>query len=61
MGLLRSKKFWMSIAGVVSVVLSKFFGLSEETTMQIAGVIVAYVLGQGLADLGKSAKEIEKK
>jgi len=48
--LLTSKKFWMAIAGVVAVVLSNTAGIPEEQTLMIAGIIIAYILGQGLAD-----------
>jgi len=50
----KSKKFWMAVAGVVAVMLSHLAGVPEETTLKVAGLIVAYILGQGLADLGKS-------
>jgi len=59
MGLFKSKKFWMALVGVFAVVLSHFFGLSEDQIMSIAGVIIAYLLGQGLADQGKEAKKVE--
>ena len=54
--LLKSKKFWMSVAGVLGVVLGETVGIPEETTMQISGIVVAYIIGQGLADYGKEAK-----
>lgn len=57
--MLTSKKFWMSIAGVVAVVASEYLGLPEDTVMQVAGIIIAYVLGQGIADHGKEAKKLE--
>ena len=52
----KSKKFWTAISGTISVVLLHFFGVAEETTMQVAGIIVALLLGQGLTDLGKADK-----
>jgi len=59
MSLFKSKKFWLSIAGALAVVLGHFFGVAEDTVMQIAGIVIALVLGQGLADIGKSAKLID--
>lgn len=56
-GLFQSKKFWMAIVGVVAVVLSHFLGINEETTTKVAGVFMAYLLGQGMADFGKEAKK----
>ena len=52
--MLTSKKFWMSIAGVIAVVLSESAGVPENQTLMIAGIIIAYILGQGLSDSGKS-------
>lgn len=56
-----SKKLLMAIAGVVSVALGEFLGVPEEASMQILAIVVSYILGQGIADLGKEAKKIEKK
>jgi hypothetical protein len=55
MEIFKSKKFYVSIAGVIAVVLGSLLKIPEETTMQVAGIIIAYVLGQGLSDLGKGA------
>ena len=56
MKLVKSKKFWVSVSGVVGVVLGTYLGVPEEATMKVAGIVIALVLGQGLADLGKEAK-----
>jgi len=56
MALLKSKKFWMSVAGTLAVVLAGVAGIPEETTLKIAGIVIAFILGQGLADFGKEAK-----
>ena len=52
--MLTSKKFWMSIAGVIAVVLSDTAGIPENQTLMIAGIIIAYILGQGMSDSGKA-------
>ena len=52
----KSKKFWMSIAGVVAVVVGELLKIPTTTTMEIAGIIIAYVLGQGIADVAKARK-----
>ena len=54
MAILKSRKFYVSIAGVIAVLLAHFLNIAETTTMEIAGIVIAYVLGQGLADIGKS-------
>jgi len=53
---LTSKKAIATIAGVL-IVASNRIGLQlpEEAITQIIGAIAAYVVGQGLADLGKNA------
>lgn len=50
-----SRKFWAAVAGFVGPLLLTF-GVSNEKTTQITGVIVAgasviaYILGEGLID-----------
>lgn len=58
-GLLKSKKFWMSLLGLVSVVLNHLFGMDEQGLLAIGGIVMAYLLGQGLADLGKEKAKVE--
>jgi len=53
MKLIKSRKFWMAIAGVGAVVGAEQFGLSQDTIMKVASMFVAYLLGQGMADFGK--------
>jgi hypothetical protein len=58
MEILKSKKFQASIAGIVVVILSAFIPELDETEVtKIVALIVSYVIGQGLADLGKEAKK----
>lgn len=60
MSLLKSKKFLVSIAGVLSVVLMHYVNIPEETSMKVFGIIISFVVGQGLADIGKEKAKIEK-
>lgn len=54
---LTSRKFWMSIASFVSMLIV-FFGGAESTATQVTALIMAgatvigYVIGEGLADSG---------
>lgn len=54
---LTSRKFWMSLAAFVSLLVVAF-GYSESTASQIASLIMAgatvigYAIGEGLADSG---------
>ena len=48
--LLQSKKFIALIIGILTMVLQQVFDLDAETATKIAGLVGAYVLGQGLSD-----------
>ena len=52
----HSKKFWAAVVAAGVPILNHLFkaGLTQDVVMQIVGPIVAYILGQGLADLGKN-------
>ena len=50
-----SKKFLATAIGAIIVALGSGFGVSEAESTKIAGMITAYVLGQGLADHGMSS------
>jgi uncharacterized protein involved in cysteine biosynthesis len=57
MDLIKSKKFQMAIAGIIVVVVTSFIPEIDEAELtKIVGLIVAYIVGQGLADFGKEAK-----
>tara|TARA_R110002020_G_scaffold240290_2_gene453026 strand:+ start:1944 stop:2138 length:195 start_codon:yes stop_codon:yes gene_type:complete len=46
----KSKKFWYTVIGVVTTLLSDTFGLNAEEVNNILLSIAALVLGQGFAD-----------
>lgn len=52
---LTSRKFWMAVVGLITGLLL-LFGVDNDTTEKIGGVvltagsIVAYILGEGMAD-----------
>ena len=55
---LSSKKFWAAVvAAVVAAVLQHYGWPVEKIALCVTGPLIAYVLGQGLADLGKERKE----
>ena len=54
MGLFKSKKFWMAIAGVAAEALMYFLGVPLETSMAILSPIIAFIIGQSVADIGKA-------
>jgi hypothetical protein len=55
--LLTSKKALAAVAGVIIAATNRYgLQLPEEAVNQILAAVVAYVIGQGLADFGKAAK-----
>tara|TARA_R110000796_G_scaffold56602_1_gene131160 strand:+ start:417 stop:614 length:198 start_codon:yes stop_codon:yes gene_type:complete len=48
--MLKSKKFWYTMAGIVTTFLSDTFGLEAEQVNNILMSIGALVLGQGISD-----------
>ena len=52
--LIKSKKFYALLAGVIVAILSSFgLGIPEEKLTEILMFIGTYILGQGLADFRK--------
>lgn len=46
--LLKSRRFWAAVAGVVSVVAADMLGVSEDRIMEVAGIAIAWILGDSL-------------
>ena len=65
MELISSKKAIASVSGVIVSVLVLKLGIGEDQAKEIAQAVVAltvaYVVGQGVADHGKSAAQIAAK
>lgn len=59
---LTSRKFWLSVASFVSMLIVALGG-AEEVATQVTGLIMAgatvigYVIGEGLADAGNSGTD----
>ena len=61
---LTSRKFWIAIANFVAMMVVAFGGTDNQaaqvTALIMAGAsVVAYVIGEGLADAGNVSTEIE--
>ena len=60
---LTSRKFWMAVVGLVTGVMVAF-GTDAETVETVSGVImsaasvVAYIIGEGLADANHVEPEV---
>lgn len=46
--LLKSRRFWVAVASVASIVLKDTVGLDEEQTMNIAAIAIAWILGDSV-------------
>ena len=58
-GLLTSKKFIVLISGLLVTLLAKFkLNIDATTVQEFVAMIIAYVIGQGIADSGKEAAKI---
>ena len=63
---LTSRKFWMSVASFVAMLIV-FIWKDEQIATQVSALIMAgatvigYVIGEGLADAGNKEDENEKR
>lgn len=58
-GLLGSKKFLMTLAGLIVAFLAKRgFNVSDEIVLAILGFFASAIVGQGIADNGKAAAQV---
>lgn len=59
-GLIGSKKFLVTISGLIVTLLAKYkFNVDPEMIKYFVGLVISYVVGQGIADSGKEAAKIE--
>lgn len=62
---LTSRKFWTAIAGFVAMLVVAFGGTEDQATQITAlimagAAVVAYIIGEGLADAANAGQEPEK-
>lgn len=59
--LLTSKKFQAAVIAVLAQIAAKFgLELDEASALMLISPLIAYIVGQGVADLGKSAAKEPK-
>lgn len=57
--MLGSKKFIAAIAGVIATALMRFgWDVDVETVVTVLTPIIAYIIGQGVADFGSASAKI---
>jgi uncharacterized membrane protein len=49
---LSSRKFMVTLAGVITVIANDYFGIGfeKETILSVVGLMMSYVVGQGYVD-----------
>jgi hypothetical protein len=53
--LFNSKKFYAALTAALIIIFSDGLGLTEDQATNIVNTIMAYLIGQGIADNGKEA------
>jgi len=51
--MIKSKKFWYTVVGCLTTLLSDSFGLNAQEVNNLLMSLAALVLGQGIADSAK--------
>jgi|19_taG_2_1085344.scaffolds.fasta_scaffold205979_1 uncharacterized membrane protein (DUF441 family) len=52
--ILQSKKALAAIAGVLVLLAGRIgLDLPDQTAVEITGIVISYILGQGIADINK--------
>jgi uncharacterized membrane protein (DUF441 family) len=60
--MISSKKAIAAIAGLIVAAAGRVgLGLPTDAVVQITGIIIAYIVGQGIADAGKHARVVTVK
>jgi len=59
---LTSRKFWMTVATFVTMLIVYFTGDAEKaekvaSLIMAGGAVIAYIIGEGLADAGNKIEE----
>ena len=53
--LLRSRKFWLAVVGIVQVLALDYFGVPEDIWQAIAALIGVLIAGIALEDAGEKS------
>ena len=63
---LTSRKFWLAITSFVSMLIISMGGTQNQASQAVALImagasVIAYIIGEGLADLGNAVDDEEEK
>lgn len=53
---LRSRKFWITVFGSIGLILSKEFGVDEQTVSSVTNLLIAGLASLGVVDTAKAMK-----
>lgn len=59
MEILQSKKFVAAIIAAIAAGIASYLDMPVEQVTAIVSPFVAYIVGQGLADIGKEKAKVE--
>lgn len=54
-GLLRSRKFWLAVFGVIQAIVFQYLNVPDEVWLSIAGLAAVLIHSIAIEDAGKSA------
>ena len=46
--LIKSRRFWVAVGGVIATTLQDTLGLTEDQTQMIVGLLVTWIVGDSL-------------
>lgn len=46
----KSKKFWISLVGIIGMITATYFDVSEDIINNIGYIIITYIFGQSAID-----------
>ena len=55
--LLRSRKFWLAVFGVVQIVVLHYFQIPEEIWQAVTALIMALIAGIAIEDAGRNVRK----
>jgi hypothetical protein len=56
----NSKKAWATFIGLIMMFVGQQIGMSEQQIQETTALVIAYVIGQGIADHGKEAAKAQR-
>lgn len=58
--LLRSRRFWAAIVGVIAIAAHDLVGLSEEQVQQVGLIITGWIVGDSISKTGADFRDLRR-